>query len=165
MRHYTVYISVGSNIGDKRSNCLSGMSGLESAGIVNIEARSRFYKTEPVDYREQDWFVNAVFRADTTAGPLALFERMKAIEIAQGRDTKTVRFGPRILDLDIILYDKLVLASDVLTIPHPRMHQRRFVLKPMCDIAPHAKHPVMQKTMRQLLEELPQGEQDVVLFR
>lgn len=165
MKPHTAYISVGSNIGDKWSHCLAGMSSLENSGAARIVARSSFYKTEPVDYRQQDWFVNAVFRVETMVSPLELFERLKSIEVLQGRDAKPVRFGPRILDLDIVLYDALVLDSSVLTIPHPRMHLRRFVLKPICDIAAQIMHPVLHKSMRQLLDELPHGEQKVELYR
>ncbi|MFC1798444.1 2-amino-4-hydroxy-6-hydroxymethyldihydropteridine diphosphokinase [Thermodesulfobacteriota bacterium] len=163
MDRHTAYISVGSNIGNKLSNCRRGMSCIESSGLADIVAKSSFYKTEPVDYRHQDWFVNAVFQVDTIADPHQLFDVLKTIEIDQGRDNDSVRFGPRVLDLDIILYDDLVMDSSVLTIPHPRMHKRRFVLKPFCDIAPHVIHPVLKKTMQQLLESLPDTGQKVIL--
>lgn len=165
MRHHVAYISVGSNIGDKLSNCRRGMSSVERSGLAEIVAKSSFYKTDPVDYQRQDWFVNAVFQVNTAADPRRLFETLKSIEIEQGRVKNSIRFGPRTLDLDIILYDDLIVNSPELTIPHPRMHKRRFVLKPFCDIAPQVIHPVLKKTMRQLLESLSEIEQKVMLYK
>lgn len=151
-------------MGDKPSNCRQGMMALSDFGLAAVTAISPFYRTEPVDYQAQDWFVNAVFSVTTTVDPWSLFERLKAIEQETGRTADAVRFGPRVLDLDILLFNDLVINDDRLTIPHPRMHKRRFVLQPICDIAPHVVHPALNETMRQLLNSLPENEQKVVLM-
>ena len=102
---------------------------------------------------------------DTFTDPLALLVTLKSIERAAGRVKNTIRFGPRILDLDIILYDDLVLDDPRLMIPHPRMHKRRFVLRPICDIDPDMEHPVLHRSMRSLLEDLDETEQKISEYR
>ncbi|MDX9789091.1 MAG: 2-amino-4-hydroxy-6-hydroxymethyldihydropteridine diphosphokinase [Desulfobacterales bacterium] len=154
MEPHNVFISIGSNIGDRKANCLNGILSLSGLEGVIIKKTSQFYETEPVDYRDQDWFVNAALRLKTVLSPFDLLDALKRVEKKVGRKENPVRFGPRVLDLDIILYDDLVLSAPNLIIPHPRMHERRFVLKPICDIAPDTVHPVMQRTIRQLLNAL-----------
>jgi 2-amino-4-hydroxy-6-hydroxymethyldihydropteridine diphosphokinase len=105
-----------------------------------------------------------VIGIETRVDPDTLFKKIKAIEKEAGRRSETIRFGPRVLDLDILLFRDLVLETDCLTIPHPRMHQRRFVLQPICDIAPGVVHPVLKQTMQQLLESLSAKGQKVVLY-
>ena len=121
---------------------------------MTVHKTSRFYETEPVDYQDQDWFVNVAVQIETALTPGDLLVALKNIEKKMGRKNTSVRFGPRTLDLDIILYDDLVLQTAALTIPHPRMHERRFVLIPVCDIAPDAVHPINGKTVRQMLAAL-----------
>lgn len=162
---HTVYICAGSNIGKKRRNCEKGITTLETGGAAAVLQWSGFYKTEPVDFEDQDWFVNVVAKVSTALGPVPLLDAMKKIETDSGRTGGTVRFGPRILDLDILLYDDLVMDSPKLSIPHPRMHQRRFVLKPFCDIDPEARHPVFKKSMARLLEDLGEQGQRVVPYK
>ena len=159
------YISIGSNRGSRRVNCQAGIDALIDSGIASLVVRSPFYKTEPVDYREQGWFVNAVIKIETAAGPIKLLDRLKLIEKNQGRTNDSPRFGPRILDLDILMVDDRVIRSRRLTIPHPRMHHRRFVLIPMCDIDPQAVHPVLKKNMQDLLDDLTEEGQKVILYR
>lgn len=149
-----VYVSVGSNLGDRLKNCRDGIAALISTGNVELEKESPFYQTEPVDYKDQDWFVNGAVRIFTDIDPLKLLKRLKMIETDTGRREKTIRFGPRILDLDIIFYDDRVIHSPELTIPHPRMHKRHFVLKPICDIDPHIVHPVLKESLVELLTRL-----------
>ncbi len=153
MESHISYISVGSNLGDKCQNCLEGITAVENMPGTAILARSPFYETEPVDFTQQDWFVNGIIKVKTEKTPESLLTALKEIEKAMGR-TKTVRFGPRVIDLDIVLYDELVLDTPGLVIPHPRMHRRRFVLKPICDIDPNLHHPVLSRRMITLYHAL-----------
>jgi 2-amino-4-hydroxy-6-hydroxymethyldihydropteridine diphosphokinase len=162
---HTAYICVGSNLGDKLENCRRGVEALVSGGEVRITGQSRIYKTEPVDFTEQDWFVNSVIRIETRLEPLELLDRLQAIQREAGRTADSVRFGPRVLDLDLLLYDRLVLDDPRLSLPHPRMHRRRFVLKPLCDIDPDMVHPVLGKAAATLLAELDEDSQQVVEHR
>lgn len=162
---HTAFISVGSNLGPKLANCRHGIATLTRSADARLIDQSRIYRTEPVDYQDQDWFVNYVVKIDTALDPLSLLETIKSIERAAGRVGDTIRFGPRVLDLDIIFYDDAVLDDSRLTIPHPRMHKRRFVLKPICDIAPDMNHPVLQQTMLCLLENLDEQGQRITEYR
>jgi 2-amino-4-hydroxy-6-hydroxymethyldihydropteridine diphosphokinase len=153
------YISIGSNLGDRLRNCCEGIAALEAGGSVQVVARSPFYETEPVDFLNQAWFLNAVIKIETSRAPLDLLNQLQAIQRAAGRKQGGVRFGPRILDLDILLYDQVVMESSALTIPHPRMHKRRFVLQPICDIDPAVVHPLLHADMKTLLAKLnPEGQ-------
>jgi 2-amino-4-hydroxy-6-hydroxymethyldihydropteridine diphosphokinase len=149
-----VFISVGSNIGNRLRNCKNGISALAALARVERMQVSPFYQTEPVDYTDQHWFANAAVRVYTDIEPFVLLRRLKDIQCDAGQKEKRVRFGPRILDLDIVLYADRVLHSEALTIPHPRMHKRHFVLRPICDIDPQVIHPVFKKTVGELLTHL-----------
>ena len=162
---HTAYVSVGSNLGRKLENCRKGITALTCCNTCHMIDQSLIYKTEPVDYKDQDWFVNYVVKIQTDLAPLDLLATLKSIERDAGRSKDTVRFGPRILDLDIILYDAIVMDSPELVIPHPRMHKRRFVLKPICDIDPHIIHPLMRRTMQSLLEDLDEKDQRITEYR
>ncbi len=164
MGSHTVYLSVGSNIGRKLKNCRLGIDGLTNGSDAALTAQSSFYRTSPVDFRDQDWFVNAVFTIQTHLEPEALLARIKKIQQDAGREKSSIRFGPRVLDLDILLFDDLILSSASLTIPHPRMHKRRFVLLPICDINPYLVHPILKKEMRNLLACLDEDDQLVTLI-
>jgi 2-amino-4-hydroxy-6-hydroxymethyldihydropteridine diphosphokinase len=118
-----------------------------------------------VDYKDQDWFINVVVKVETTLAPFELLKTLKSIERGAGRVDGSIRFGPRVLDLDIILYDDLVTNSSKLIVPHPRMHKRRFVLRPICDIDPTIVHPVLKKEMQALLDVLDENEQRIVEYR
>ncbi len=146
------YISVGSNLGDRLGYCCAGIQALCDDETVQLDMRSPFYETEPLDYTDQGWFLNAAVKISTTLSPLELLARTQAIQKKLGRKD-TVRFGPRVLDLDIILYEDWVLQTPQLVIPHPRMHKRRFVLQPVCDIDPFVVHPVIGLNIKTLLNQ------------
>jgi len=164
MGKHTAYISVGSNIGDKLLNCQKGISALTESDKSIIIGQSNFYKTEPVDYTDQDWFVNSVVKIETTLDPFQLLYALKTIEKNAGRAEDRIRYGPRILDLDIIFYDDIIINSSNLIIPHYRMHKRRFILKPVCDINSKLVHPVLKMDMQYFLNNLDDKEQGVVQY-
>lgn len=164
MNQNIAYISVGSNLGRKLENCRRGIIALTSCGDAALVARSPFYRTEPVDYTDQDWFINAVFSIKTPLSPHELLKRLQVIQRGAGREESPVRFGPRVLDLDILLFDDLIISTPNLSVPHPRMYKRRFVLQPLCDINPYLIHPVLNQKMDDLLFHLEDGEQRVVLI-
>lgn len=151
-------------MGDKVANCRNGIHALSRNGDAVVTDCSRYFKTEPVDYLDQDWFVNTVIKVETRLSPIDLLARLQEIQKAAGRIRDSVRFGPRTLDLDILFYDDLVLSLPELEIPHPRMHQRRFVLVPICDIDPCMVHPVLNKDMKTLLSGLDETDQKVIPF-
>lgn len=145
------YIGLGSNVGDRQANCRKALDALASAG--RVIAVSSFYRTEPVGYRDQEAFINAVVALETDLSPRELLAECLRIEERLGR-TRGLRWGPRTIDLDILLYGDRVVEEPELTIPHPRLALRRFVLEPLAEIAPAARHPVLKKTMKHLLREL-----------
>jgi len=150
----TAYISIGSNMGEKLENCLKGLAALGEIDRIAIEDRSEFYLTEPMEYTEQPWFVNAAARINTTLDPFDLLKILKSLESELGRIDSSLRYGPRVLDFDIIFYNDIIIETPGLIIPHPRMHNREFVLRPICDLAPGMMHPVLKKSPRQLLDQL-----------
>ena len=157
------FVAVGSNLGEKKGNCLRGIESLAASGDTQVVECSRFYQTEPVDYLDQDWFVNAVVKVKTRLDPHGLLETLLAVEASLGRKRQSaVRFGPRIIDLDLIFYGPRRIESDGLVLPHPRMHKRRFVLEPICDIEPELLHPVLNRTVRQLLADPDVGCQKLI---
>jgi 2-amino-4-hydroxy-6-hydroxymethyldihydropteridine diphosphokinase len=163
--YHITFISVGSNLGQKVDNCRGAIAALTRTGNSRLVDQSPIYRTEPVDYLDQDWFVNCVAKFETNLEPVSLLDVLKSIERAAGRTKDTIRFGPRILDLDIILYDNIVMNTPPLAVPHPRMHKRRFVLKPLCDIDPNIIHPVLHRTMASLLADLDEKGQRIIEYR
>jgi 2-amino-4-hydroxy-6-hydroxymethyldihydropteridine diphosphokinase len=161
LRH-RAFISIGSNLGDKRENCRLALTALTAAEGIRIRRSSALYRTAPVDFRDQDWFVNGVIEIETGLAPLDLLERLQTVQRQAGRPAGGRRFGPRVLDLDILLYDGLILKDPRLILPHPAMHRRRFVLVPLCDIDPDALHPVLGRTAREMLAQLEEEGQEVV---
>ncbi len=160
-----VFISIGSNLGTKYDNCLRGIEYLNQLETTEVVKISSFYKTDPVDYLDQDWFVNAVLEITTAFDPFKLMMALKEIETKLGQFEKQVRFGPRFLDLDILLYADQVIRTESLIIPHPRMHKRCFVLKPLCDIKPDIIHPVLKVRAVKLLKDIETDcDQKVRLF-
>lgn len=151
---HTVYLAVGSNLGDRMENCRRGVAALNALDGVRVDAVSRYYFTAPVDYTDQPWFVNAAVRIRTQLTPAALLATLKSLEAAFGRTDAGVRFGPRPLDFDIIFFDDRIIDAAELIVPHPRMHLREFVLRPLCDLAPGFFHPVLKKTIRDFLDML-----------
>ncbi len=146
---HRAYLSLGSNLGDRVAHLEFGVAGLEKDGVRCLRASS-LYETEPVGYRGQPWFLNQVLMVETLCTPGELLQECLKIERARGRK-RSIRNGPRTLDIDILLYDDLVLKEPGLVIPHPRMTERRFVLEPLAEIAPEVYHPVLVKTIRFLL--------------
>ena len=128
---------------------------MTSAGI-SVLRESPIYETEPVGYTAQRWFLNMVVEAETALFPMQLLTRAGKIERTLGR-VRTIPNGPRTIDIDILLYGTAVVRTPRLEIPHPRMHERRFVLVPLADLAPDLRHPVSRKTVRQMLNEAPSG--------
>ncbi|MDY6905535.1 MAG: 2-amino-4-hydroxy-6-hydroxymethyldihydropteridine diphosphokinase [Thermodesulfobacteriota bacterium] len=163
MKRYTAYLSVGSNMGDPTANCTRAIASLTATDNITVICQSRFFYTEPVGYVHQDWFVNAMVKIETTLDPAKLLKTLKALERENGRGISGVRFGPRILDMDIIFYEDMVVNEKGLTIPHPRMHKRHFVLRPFCDIDPEVVHPVLKKNVRQLRDALSAENQAVLV--
>jgi 2-amino-4-hydroxy-6-hydroxymethyldihydropteridine diphosphokinase len=149
------YLSLGSNVGDRSANLRTAIQRLAEAGTVR--AVSSFYETEPVDVCDQPWFLNCVVALETTQSPAMLLKKMLAIEQEMGR-VRLKDKGPRLIDMDILLFGSRHVDEPGLKIPHPAMHQRRFVLQPLAEIAPEALHPVLGKTAREFLAALPAGQ-------
>lgn len=150
---HTAYIALGSNLGDKEANLRLGVEGLRSTRGCRVEAVSDFLVTAPYGGVEQDDFLNGAMKIRTLLTPHELLERLHEIEQEAKRE-RVVRWGPRTLDLDILLYDDLILDEEELHIPHIEMYKRDFVLKPLCQIAPYARHPVYNRTAAELLADL-----------
>ncbi|HKS68351.1 MAG TPA: 2-amino-4-hydroxy-6-hydroxymethyldihydropteridine diphosphokinase [Candidatus Acidoferrales bacterium] len=148
-----VYLSLGSNMGDRAANIGRALKELGERGF-RIARSSSLYETEPVEVRDQPWFLNSVAEGETKMEPEELLEAALAVERLMGRERR-VQKGPRVIDIDMLLYDGAVIHRPGLEIPHPRMAERRFVLAPMAEIAPAAMHPVLKKTMATLLAETP----------
>ena len=153
MAEKVVYIALGSNVGDRASMLERAMAAMNSAGI-GVLRQSSFYVTEPVDAPGQAWFLNAVVEAETSLLPLQLLHALLRIERELGRRRITPH-GPRTIDLDILFYGSSVIRSKELQVPHPRLPERRFVLVPLAQIAPEFRHPVLHKSVTQLLAETP----------
>lgn len=151
------YICLGSNIGDKITNVKRAIDELGRVPGNRILAVSSFYKTEPVGDIEQDWFVNAAAKIETVFPPRELLNRLLEIEKVLGRK-REVKWGPRIIDLDILLYDDLIVEEEGIEVPHPLMHKRGFVLIPLAEIAPGYPHPRLKKSILELLRELKGNE-------
>ncbi|MCK4233813.1 2-amino-4-hydroxy-6-hydroxymethyldihydropteridine diphosphokinase [candidate division WOR-3 bacterium] len=149
----TVYIAIGSNRGSKRENLHKSLEYLMKIEKTDVISISPFYDTEPYGYKEQPQFLNGVAKIKTTLLPLMLLKELKRIEKKMGRENGE-RWRQRIIDLDILFYNCIIFNNKDLVIPHPDLHNRSFVLKPMNDLNPDFKHPVFKKTVRQLLEEL-----------
>ena len=148
------YLSLGSNVGDRVAHLRDAIARLESIGrVVSV---SSFYETEPVEVTDQPWFLNCAVGLETALTAEQLMAQLLQIEQEMGR-RRIQKKGPRTIDIDILLFDDLILDSPDVTIPHPAMQERRFVLEPLAEIAAEARHPGMKKTIREMLEELPAG--------
>ena len=147
-----VYIGIGSNLGDREGNCKQALRLLQANGIL-IKKQSQMYETEPWGVKDQPKFLNMAVEVETDKKPEELLRVLKEIEKEIGRK-ETVKWGPRVIDLDIIFYDDLILKTETLEIPHPLLHERDFVLKPLCEIAPDKKYPVTGKTVKEMAASL-----------
>jgi 2-amino-4-hydroxy-6-hydroxymethyldihydropteridine diphosphokinase len=156
---HDVYLALGTNLGDRLANLRAALRSLPPD--VRPVSVSRIFETPPWGFTDQPAFLNMAVHARTTLGPESLLRRLKTLEVELGREPG-FRWGPRLIDLDILFYDDLVLDSPPLVIPHKRLHERAFVLVPLADITPDFVHPLLGKTIRQLLADVEAG--DIVLF-
>ncbi|HEY2119047.1 MAG TPA: 2-amino-4-hydroxy-6-hydroxymethyldihydropteridine diphosphokinase [Candidatus Acidoferrum sp.] len=154
----TVYLALGSNVGSREENLRKAVALLAEAA-VKIKNISSVYETEPVDYLDQDWFLNSVLQAETNLAPLDLLKAMRGIETAMG-SKKAFAKGPRLIDLDILLYGDQLIETPELQVPHPRMLGRRFVMVPLAEIAPDLRHPSWNTTAAEMLAR--SGDRSVV---
>lgn len=150
-----VHLSLGSNVGDREKNLRDATRRLGSIG--RVQAISSVYETEPMEFTDQPWFLNCVVALETSSTPAQLMQQLLEIEQNMGRQ-RLQKKGPRTIDLDMLLFGDEVVNTAELTVPHPAMQHRRFVLEPLAEIAPYASHPVLKKTVRELLDELPPGQ-------
>jgi len=148
-----VYLSLGSNIGDRSANIARAIAALGERG-VSVTRESSLYETEPVEFREQDWFLNSVIEGETELEPEELMKELLAIERSLGRERRVPK-GPRVIDIDVLFYGDRVIHEPGIDVPHARLSQRRFVLVPFAEIAPGVRHPVSGKTIAELLAETP----------
>jgi 2-amino-4-hydroxy-6-hydroxymethyldihydropteridine diphosphokinase len=149
------YLSLGSNVGDREAQLRDALARLRAEG--GLIAASSFYETEPVEFTDQPWFLNCAIALETTKTPQELIEVILGIEKEMGRQRPQNK-GPRNIDIDILLFGDTLLDSPQLTIPHPAMHHRRFVLEPLAEIAPEVLHPALRKTIRELRDALQVGQ-------
>jgi 2-amino-4-hydroxy-6-hydroxymethyldihydropteridine diphosphokinase len=156
---HDVYLAIGTNLGDRLANLRAALRSLPPD--VRPVSVSRIFETPPWGFTDQPAFLNMAVHARTTLEPESLLRRLKTLEVELGREPG-FRWGPRLIDLDILFYDDLILDSPPLVIPHKRLHERAFVLVPLMDIAPDFVHPLLEKTIRQLLADVDAG--DIVLF-
>ena len=148
----SVYLSLGSNLGDRQANLRTAIGKLMNLG--DVMTVSSIYVTEPIGLREQPWFLNCVVLMQTERLPRLFLKYILGIEQEMGRKRLQPK-GPRIIDIDILLFGNATIETPELTVPHPAMHERRFVLAPLAEIAPEVRHPVMKRAARELLEALP----------
>jgi 2-amino-4-hydroxy-6-hydroxymethyldihydropteridine diphosphokinase len=154
---HIAYIGIGSNLGDKLHQCEKAISEILKIDRHKLLAKSSLFKTQPIGYTSQDWFVNGVIKIETDLDALELFRTLRAIESRLGR-TKTFRWGPRTIDLDILFFDDIEIHTEELQIPHPQIQNRQFVLIPLAEIDRHLIHPVLKKTIQELLNNFKEDQ-------
>ena len=156
MPHTIAYIGIGSNLGTPGKNCIEAIEKISNTKNIKIISRSSFYQTEPIGEVQQDWFVNSAIKIKTNLSPTHLLSALLNIESAMGR-TREEKWGPRLIDLDLLFYGNLILGKKGLTLPHPEIQKRKFVLIPMSEIAENLVHPTLKKTIKTLLQESSDG--------
>jgi 2-amino-4-hydroxy-6-hydroxymethyldihydropteridine diphosphokinase len=149
------YLSLGSNVGDREAHLRDAQDRLSAVG--RVAGVSSYYETEPVEFTQQPWFLNCALELETSQTPQGLMSSILSIEEEMGR-RRVQKKGPRTIDIDILLYGNIVVNSRELTIPHPAMHQRRFVLDPLSEIAAEVRHPTLNQSIREMLDSLPPGQ-------
>jgi 2-amino-4-hydroxy-6-hydroxymethyldihydropteridine diphosphokinase len=149
MKEHIVYLALGTNLGDRSANLKQAISALTPQ--LEVKAKSAVYETPPWGFEDQPKFLNQVIKANTYLDPELLLKHLKRLEVALGRK-ESFPNGPRLIDMDILFYDDLVVDRPSLVIPHPRLHERGFVLLPLMEIAPHLVHPVNKKSVREMAE-------------
>lgn len=154
---YTAYIGIGSNLGDRVGQCESAITEILKTDQNKLLAKSSFFKTKPLGYTSQDWFVNGVIKIETELEPLRLLRALKRIESRLGRQ-ETFRWGPRTIDLDILFFDEKEIRTEELQIPHPRLQERQFVLIPLAEIDRDLIHPVLKKSIGELLDDMKEDQ-------
>ncbi len=154
--HKRVYLSLGSNLGDRAAHLNGAIKRMDTLG--KIMAVSSFFETEPVELTAQPWFLNCAVELDTEKMPKQLLASIFDIEKEMGR-RRVQKKGPRTVDIDILLFGNSIIKAKGLTIPHPAMHDRRFVLEPLAEIAPEIRHPIFKRTIRELRDALPPGQE------
>jgi len=153
--HKLVYFSLGSNVGERTANLNAAIERMRTLG--EVMAVSSFYETEPVEFAAQPWFLNCAVKLNTDKMPKQLLNAVLDIEKEMGRK-RLKKKGPRTIDIDILLFGNSIIDTKGLTLPHPAMHERRFVLEPLAEIAPEVWHPVFKRTVRELRDALPPGQ-------
>lgn len=154
---HTAYVGIGSNLGDRKAHIRHAMEKLSAFHEVRLVSASSLLETKPYGGVEQENFLNGVLKLETILPPEELLEKLRGVEASEGRDRseRAIHWGPRTLDLDILFYDREVYESDTLVIPHVDLENRYFVLKPLSELAPNLRHPILHKTVLQLLTALP----------
>lgn len=156
MKHIA-YIGIGSNLGDKVSQCKKAISEILKEDHHKLLAKSSLFKTKPIGYTSQDWFINGVIKIETDLKAIELFRALKNIESRLGRK-ETFRCGPRVIDLDILFFDEEKIEMEDLQIPHPRLQERQFALIPLAEIDRNLLHPVLKKSIGELLEHFTEDQ-------
>ncbi|MCK5553253.1 MAG: 2-amino-4-hydroxy-6-hydroxymethyldihydropteridine diphosphokinase [Deltaproteobacteria bacterium] len=156
IRGNIAFIGIGSNVGDKIKNCGQAIAEISQLRQNRLITQSSLYKTEPLGYTQQDWFINCVIEIETSFTAHELFHLLKDLELSMGRK-RTFKWGPRVIDLDILFFNDEAIQSEELTIPHPEIQRRAFVLVPLCEIARNYIHPLLEKSISQLLAQLGDG--------
>jgi 2-amino-4-hydroxy-6-hydroxymethyldihydropteridine diphosphokinase len=154
---HIAYIGIGSNLGDKLNHCEKAISEISRIDRHKLLAKSSLFKTQPIGHASQDWFVNGVIKIETDLEPPELFRTLKTIESRLGR-TKTFRWGPRTIDLDLLFFDDIEIHTEELQIPHPQIQNRQFVLVPLAEIDRHLIHPIFKRTIQELLNNLKEDQ-------
>ena len=147
MENHTVYLALGSNLGNRLENLQQAIAALSPQ--MDVKAKSHVYETPPWGYEDQPKFYNQVVKADTYVQPEPLLKHIKRLETALGRQV-SFQNGPRLIDIDLLFYDQVVLSTPLLTLPHPRLQERGFVLLPLMEIVPDFVHPVLKKSVREM---------------